>query len=72
LAGESACDDIDAASPRAPVEGAHVIEKREPGKVTVFLPLRKDLEAMEITLDCPDGDVSEELVGKNPAASSCK
>jgi len=72
LAGESSTDDIDESSPLGPVEFRDITKDGKPGKDTVLLPCRKDLLAIGIDLDGTDWLMSEEQVGKYPAASPRK
>ena len=62
LTGEPARDDVNASSPRSPVEGAHVVPDGEAGEVSVSLACEEDASAVGIKLDSADGAVAEEEV----------
>lgn len=71
LAREPTTDDVDAASPVAPVEGPHVVPDREPGQEPIPLPLQQHVSAVGLDLDSAHGSMPEKDPAEDasPAAS---
>jgi hypothetical protein len=72
LTREPSGNDVGDSAPGFSVKRLDISENRKPGKTTVFLPLTKDLLAMEIDFDGCDDLVIGERIGKNSSASACK
>ncbi len=72
LAREAARDDIHEASPRASVEGSHVVPDREGVETSVVLSGREDAAGVVVELDGADGAPPEEFPAEDAAAMACE
>lgn len=70
LARKPARNDVNTASPRSTVKGAHVIPDRECRQASVVLSSDENISGVGVELDCADGPPSEQDPAENSSTSA--
>lgn len=70
LAGKSARNHVNTASPRSSVKSSNVIPDRERREPSIILPGEQNACGIGVELDGADGSPPEQLAAKDPAAAT--
>lgn len=72
LAREASRDDVHHSTPRAPVEGSHVVPDWEGWQASVVLAGHEDSASVVVDLDGADAPPPEQLAAEYAASTACE